>query len=331
MSQAAPARPALPSPGFLLGASMWLLPIVLGGGAWAWIAFGLIGLLARRGPWVIAAIVYALVSAGVAAASADGGDPVPTAVAGAALSAVAIVHAVIANRSWLVLLWGRRERGEAMLGPRRASGPTAVRGVDPRGYLAPAAAAQRPSALADARPGASAEHPPGSLPGPAARLAPGSPQAAALAGLFRTLEDDLHGGFADAARALPDPPAAPVPPAAAPVPSAAAPIAPLPPTPLPPTPLPITPVPLSPSLPLGGTAIPTTALPPREPLDPRAASAAELAAIPGLGPERAAALVAARDGLQLHSVDDVVRALGLQPFERVRIAPFLRFPGETSP
>jgi hypothetical protein len=64
---------------------------------------------------------------------------------------------------------------------------------------------------------------------------------------------------------------------------------------------------------------------PSQPVDVRTATVEEIAAIPAIGPERAAQLVAARGTHPLESVDDVVQLLGLTGVDRVRAHPYLRF------
>jgi predicted DNA-binding helix-hairpin-helix protein len=64
---------------------------------------------------------------------------------------------------------------------------------------------------------------------------------------------------------------------------------------------------------------------PSQPVDVRTATVEQIAAIPAIGPERAAQLVAARGTHPLESVDDVVKLLGLTGVDRVRAHPYLRF------
>lgn len=64
---------------------------------------------------------------------------------------------------------------------------------------------------------------------------------------------------------------------------------------------------------------------PSGPVDVRTASVDEIAAIPAIGPERAAVLVAARETHPLTSVDDVVQLLGLTAVDLVRARAYLRF------
>jgi DNA uptake protein ComE-like DNA-binding protein len=80
------------------------------------------------------------------------------------------------------------------------------------------------------------------------------------------------------------------------------------------------------------TALPTTRLAhttllglPSGPVDVRTASVDEIAAIPAIGPERAALLVAARETRPIASVDDVVEVLGLTAVDLVRARSYLRF------
>jgi competence protein ComEA len=60
------------------------------------------------------------------------------------------------------------------------------------------------------------------------------------------------------------------------------------------------------------------------PLDPNAADAASLEVLPGLGPGRAAAIVAERERAPFAGVADLARVPGIGPVTLARIAPFLR-------
>jgi len=74
------------------------------------------------------------------------------------------------------------------------------------------------------------------------------------------------------------------------------------------------------------TMLPSTLLGlPSGPVDVQTASLAELAAIPAIGPERAARLVAARQARRLTSLEDVVEVLDLTAVDLVRARSYLRF------
>ena len=76
------------------------------------------------------------------------------------------------------------------------------------------------------------------------------------------------------------------------------------------------------------TTLPQTTLPgglPHGPLDVRTASVDELAAIPAIGPARAALIVAARGVRPLETIDDVVELLELPAADLVRVRPYLTF------
>ena len=109
----------------MLGVSSWLLLLFVPGAVVAWLGFAIIGGLVVRVRWIIAAAVYLTLVLIL-------NDLVPRdlRIFGAlALQAAAITHGLISNSGWLALLWGRRERGQRMLGrglpvskpvPRRA-------------------------------------------------------------------------------------------------------------------------------------------------------------------------------------------------------------------
>ena len=76
------------------------------------------------------------------------------------------------------------------------------------------------------------------------------------------------------------------------------------------------------------TTLPQTTLPgglPHGPLDVRTASVDELAAIPAIGPARAALIVAARGVRPLETIDDVIELLELPAADLIRVRPYLTF------
>lgn len=123
-------------------------------GAWAWVSFLLIGLLVVRYDWMISAVVYGIVATLIGASPfllltvREAGEW--QIIAQTVLFIVATVHALLANRSWVTTLWGRRERGERMLGRGRPTvrtsapalgtavgGPAAARVLDVSGPSSP--------------------------------------------------------------------------------------------------------------------------------------------------------------------------------------------------
>lgn len=102
----------LPGAGWLIGSSLWLVPVLLYPGNGAWLGFLLIGAMLLRPTWFVAAVVYAIWAI-VAATLPEGREQI---VATALLQGVSIVHAMLANRRFLVTVWGRLERGEQWWG-----------------------------------------------------------------------------------------------------------------------------------------------------------------------------------------------------------------------
>ena len=104
-----------PSIGWRLGASSWLLLLFVGSGALAALAFGLLAGVARRRSWTIFAGVYAV--AAIIARIPEGNLGQITQ---GSLFLVVMLHGLIINQSWLLLLWGRKENGLTFIGtPRR--------------------------------------------------------------------------------------------------------------------------------------------------------------------------------------------------------------------
>ena len=103
----------LPSVGWILGVSLWLVPVLFFGGNGAWLGFLVIGVMLFRATWLISSGVYAIWAI-VAATLPDDGARI---IVSAALQFVSIIHAMIANRRLLVTVWGRIERDEQWWGP----------------------------------------------------------------------------------------------------------------------------------------------------------------------------------------------------------------------
>ena len=102
---------SVPSVGWMLSRSAWLLFVFIGGGWFGWVGFALIGALVARVGWLITAGVYAVASFGALFVQ---GAMQPVVVG--LIHTAAIIHGLILNRTFLITLWGRRERGERQLG-----------------------------------------------------------------------------------------------------------------------------------------------------------------------------------------------------------------------
>jgi len=94
-----------------LVASSWLLLLLVGAGGAAWLGFGVLAIIARRRAWGIIAGVYAV--AAIIVQLPD--DPAGRIMQGS-LYLVALLHGLILNQTWLLLLWGRRENGLTVFG-----------------------------------------------------------------------------------------------------------------------------------------------------------------------------------------------------------------------
>ena len=288
--------------------SLWLVPVFLGGGTTTWLGFLFIGALMMRRAWLVAAGVYAVLSFIVSIGLFSS--------LGAALQIgliiVGTIHALVANRRWMLTAWGRKERGTKMFG-RVLPGATSTPPVS------------RPDTAAPPIPVASA-------PAPAASVAEPTHQELLEAGMLSVDEDPRITGFDPASIELPDPTAQPSPvvPNQPVIPNAPdtqwRPLSPNVAAPL--TSVPSSFATPSPFTGLQMTQLPSssTVLPPRDAVDPMTAGLEALSAIPAIGPERAARLIKARENLPLDSLQAVADAAGLQGFELVRIRPFLRFP-----
>ncbi|MGY4858584.1 ComEA family DNA-binding protein [Cryobacterium sp. AP23] len=114
-----------PSLRWRFGVSSWLLLLLVGGGGLAWLGFGILAVIARRRSWGIFAGAYAV--AAIIVQLPD--DPAGHIMQGT-LYLVVLVHGLIINQGWLLLLWGRRENGLTVFGnPRgaRNAAPTGPR------------------------------------------------------------------------------------------------------------------------------------------------------------------------------------------------------------
>ena len=127
------ATATAPSLWWRLAWSSWLLLLLLPAGSVAWAAFGLLASLGRRRSWGIAAGAYAIAAIIVQMTE----DPAGSILQGT-LYLVALLHGLIINQSWLLLVWGSRENGLSLFGnlsrrrPRSAAGPTRSAGAVPQ-------------------------------------------------------------------------------------------------------------------------------------------------------------------------------------------------------
>jgi DNA uptake protein ComE-like DNA-binding protein len=137
--QPLPETPPGPSVIWRFVASSWLLLLLVPSGGTAWLAFGVVAGVARRRSWGIVAAAYA-VAAGIAAIPED---PAGRILQGS-LYLVALIHGLILNQNWLLLLWGRRENGLTIFGnlPGGASRNAAPTGRRQRAAAIPKEAEQ---------------------------------------------------------------------------------------------------------------------------------------------------------------------------------------------
>lgn len=272
-----------PSTAWIVRVGLVLLaPIVLTGGALAWLTFLFAAIVARRPAWLGTAGGYAAITIAlnIAAGQSRGGFDGVLALLWGVVGVAATIAAIRRLPEWVERLWLLRHP-EDRAGATAGAGSTAAPGADPlRVERARAASAFR-EYLA-------------------------RPRCLAAAALAKT------------APPVDSPPLDPAP--AGPAPSVDQPPA---------DPLPVDPPTTEPPPPAHRSAsawTPTTVLPSLDPVDPRTASVDEIAAIPGVGRERATAFAAAREGLTVTSASEFAAALGLPSYDAVRIAPYLRFP-----
>lgn len=205
----------LPSAGWILGVSLWLVPVLFFGGNGAWLGFLVIGALLFRWTWLVAAGVYGIWAIVAAVLPDDRARIVVLAV----LQFVSIIHAMFANRRLLVTIWGRIERGDPWWGadrrpaaprpsglrqdrrpraarrravevPREAEDLLSGAGTDRSDYLAdPEPAATLPPPRGGRRAGD--PPPPTSRPAPASAPAPAGETPSATVDINTATEDDF--------------------------------------------------------------------------------------------------------------------------------------------
>jgi DNA uptake protein ComE-like DNA-binding protein len=283
------AGAAGPTAGWLIVSSLWLIPVLIGGGTTTWIGFGIIGLVVLRRSWLVAAAVYAVLAFIVSVLGFSVLGPVLQ----IPLIIVGTIHALVANRTWLTTLWGRRERGERMLG-RGGAVPVSPQELTP-------------------------------VPAPSTAARPASPAAVTPSLLAALAEERAQEAVEDvgpepAATAVADPVRS-----TAPTSTPSSPVTPLRVDPISTVLTSALGASAITSLPMTVLGASSVVLPPREALNPMTATEDALAAIPVIGPAGAARIVAAREHHTLDSLQAVADAVGLQGFEFVRIRPFLRF------
>lgn len=110
--QARPLAKSGPSIGWMLLLSLWLLPVLAGFGYVTWLGFAVIGVVAVRLHWLIAAGAYAVIALVIPIVPIDAVQTVGM----PALWVVGIIHALSVNPNWLRTAWSRRERGERLFG-----------------------------------------------------------------------------------------------------------------------------------------------------------------------------------------------------------------------
>lgn len=127
-----PVTATAPSMWWRLAWSSWLLMLLLPAGSVAWAAFGLLAALGRRRSWAIAAAVYAVAAIAVRVPE----DPVGFILQGT-LYLVALLHGLIINQSWLLLVWGSRENGLSLFGNLSRRRARSAAGVTRRAEAVP--------------------------------------------------------------------------------------------------------------------------------------------------------------------------------------------------
>jgi hypothetical protein len=116
----------LPTAGWIIGASLWLVPVLFFGGNGAWLGFLIIGVLLIRPTWLVAAFLYGA-AAILVTTFPDAGARM---IASGVLQFGTIIHAMFANRRFLLTVWGRLERNEQWWGrgvPGTTSRPAVAR------------------------------------------------------------------------------------------------------------------------------------------------------------------------------------------------------------
>lgn len=98
----------VPPRAWLCWMSSWIVFTFFAGHT-AWLAFGIVGLAARRGRWVGAAVAYLVATLALGSDELGAGGIVARGI----LCLIGIVHALVVNRRWLAPMWGRREAGNA--------------------------------------------------------------------------------------------------------------------------------------------------------------------------------------------------------------------------
>jgi DNA uptake protein ComE-like DNA-binding protein len=135
--------------------SVWLVFVLMPNGATTWLGFAIIGFAVLRPTWIVAGLVYFIVTVSISAAADDVGAW--SVIFGGALWVAGIAHGIVANRRWQTILWSRMESGVRLIGSGRAQrdkartqGGRASRTVPPAAAgLLDAAGTDRSDYLAD--------------------------------------------------------------------------------------------------------------------------------------------------------------------------------------
>lgn len=100
----------VPSVGWMLAMSSWLIVVFAGFGFTSWLGFLIIGVVARRVQWFVAAGVYLVA---MIAAQLMPTLNWPVTVSMSIVWGASVLHAVLVNPGWLRYMWGRRMDGMA--------------------------------------------------------------------------------------------------------------------------------------------------------------------------------------------------------------------------
>lgn len=281
---------AAPGVGWMLACSLWLLPVVFGVGLTSWIGLAVIGVLVVRIRWILLAGVQLWV---LFQLPIDDLVDLPQRVLLGYLYPSDVPLLTLYGVSLAYALWANRVWLRVLWSRRE-------RGQRMLGWAAPSAPASVPAvepapavvpaAVPAVEPAAALSVERAPAPDPDAERAALEERAARA---FHAVQRREEAALADAALHR----------------------TPLRETTLPQTTLPQTPLP-QPTLP---------GILPHDPLDVRTASVDELAAIPAIGPARAALIVAARGVRPLETIDDVVELLELPAADLIRVRPYLTF------
>jgi DNA uptake protein ComE-like DNA-binding protein/uncharacterized membrane protein len=118
--------------------SIWLVFVLIPNGATTWLGFAIIGFAVLRPTWIVAGLVYFILTVSISAADDIGAWSV---IFGGVLWVVGIAHGIVANRRWQTILWSRMESGVRLFGTGRAQrGGSRTQGARASRTVPPAAA-----------------------------------------------------------------------------------------------------------------------------------------------------------------------------------------------